>query len=84
VAGKVHSVKKGQRKNQKRGSLNLQQKTKTTDNELWTYNSFVIRKMELPKGWHFDMPQSDLACFYRRDPFEFNGQRLTLELVFGR
>ena len=34
--------------------------------------------MDLPKGWHLEITRSNLACIYRRDPFEFNGQPAAL------
>lgn len=40
----------------------------------------LLPNMDLPRGWQLEITHSNLACIYRRDPLEFNGQRLTLEL----
>lgn len=77
--GKVRSVQKGPRKNQKRGYLNLRKKTVEIDVEQRMGND-LLPNMDLPRGWQLEITHSNLACIYRRDPLEFNGQRLTLEL----
>ena len=77
--GKVRSVQKGPRKNQKRGYLNLRKKTVEIDVEQRMGND-LLPNIDLPRGWQLEITHSNLACIYRRDPLEFNGQRLTLEL----
>lgn len=66
--GKVRSVRKGPRENQKRGYLNRRKKTVEIDVEQRMGND-LLANMDLPKGWQVEITHSNLACIYRRDPF---------------
>ena len=37
--------------------------------------------LELPAWWKYEISANDLACFNRLQELEFNGQRVTLELI---
>ena len=52
--GKVHSVQKGPRKNQKRGYVNLRKKTVEIEVEQRMGNDLLVN-MDLPKGWQLEI-----------------------------
>ena len=80
--GEVQPVKRGPRNHQQRGYLNLSGKCESnvaTCSQEGTHVSSI--SLELPAGWKYEVSANNLACFYRREELEFNGQRVTLELM---
>ena len=80
--GEVQPVRRGPRNHQQRGYLNLSRKCESnvaTCSPEGTHTSLI--SLELPAGWKYEVSANDVACFYRREELEFNGQRVTLELM---
>ena len=81
----MQPVRRGPRNKQQRVYLNLRQKifrnVTTGLHNVSLSSTFQSLEFQLPTGWKYEISGNDVHCFYRREQVEFNGQRVSLELM---
>lgn len=81
----MQPVRRGPRNKQQRVYLNLRQKiynnATTGLHDVSLSSTFQSLEFKLPTGWKYEISGNDVHCLYRREKVEFNGQRVSLELM---